>query len=187
MIRELDRKEDERLAREQAAMAAQLEEELRRDKVLDTAAAKEQNANAFDEQPVGAASKKNLFRAPSPILDSDQRNKNLFKAPSPIIDNNNVFRAPSPIINSRQSAANGTSQNLFDPPTPTSDHRRSDSQPNSHQSSHPSSRQRSQGGGIRHSSSTANPPSSPLVPNRHNVAEVGILSPTCVFIQGLSK
>jgi hypothetical protein len=47
--RELDRKEDERVARDQAALTAQLQEELRRDKVLDTASAQQQGSD-FDEQ-----------------------------------------------------------------------------------------------------------------------------------------
>lgn len=148
--RELERKEDARLARDQAALTAQLQEELRRDKSLDTKAAQQQK-NLFDEQIVGRGeqsqeSNNNLFRAPSPILDMHQRNKNLFRPSSSSIeldnnDNDNdsseafhpprspalpaqrknqLFQAPSPVLERDQSGNTHNKQHLFNSASPPS-------------------------------------------------------------------
>ena len=188
--RELDRKEDERVARDQAALTAQLQEELRRDKVLDTASAHQQGSD-FDEQPVGGKGgnnkpASNLFRAPSPILEVGQRNKNLFKAPSsPIEDNTskspvlpaqrnkNIFRAPSPVL--EQPPPGKAKHNLFASSPPPSPHyhneaRRNSSHPNSRQSHHNNHSAEEN----RHQSSRVlSPPVSPAINNRHqNIVSV---------------
>ena len=173
-----------------------MEEELRRDKHLDTAAAQKnqhshqhqhlQQQNAFDEQPVGGGGgdaaannvKNNLFRAPSPILDLNQRNPNMFKAPtSPIEmeeDANNVFRPPSspllpaqrkntvfqassPVLERDQGVSSRNKQHLFDANSSSSPpsqgfHQQETQQelPGSRQSSHHAGAQSKPASPLRH-------------------------------------
>jgi len=200
--KELDRKEDERIAREQEALNSQLREELRRDKALDTASAQQQHNNAFDEQPVGGGSNtkppSNLFRAPSPILDVNDRNKNLFRAPSPIENhttptspalpaqqNKRVFQAPSPVLESQATTSKRSNQDLFaSSPPPSPSYHNPSHRGNSHANSRQSSRHSDQPVEENHdpssrrtSSHNSSPPATSHSRNKHHHQTPPVRSP----------
>lgn len=116
MCRELERKEDERIAKEQELIRQREENEMRRER--GQPASPRANTSASTQGDSLIVGKKSLFRAPSPVIDFNQHQYNDMEVGQPIQLNGGKEEAKKRLFSPPTSQQLKPTDRAVSPPLP---------------------------------------------------------------------